>query len=82
MAMRSVRVSRVAIVGMLGAGGVLLGGDDIDLGSGDAAAAYFAHFKAGADVEGGGCFCKGVKGNAGVHQGAEHHVAAYAGKTF
>jgi hypothetical protein len=61
---------------------VLFRGDDIDLGSGDAAAAHLAHFKTGADVERGGCFGKEVKGDAGIDEGAEEHVAAYAGKTF
>jgi len=82
MTMGRVGVRCMSIVRVFCTGGVLLGRDDIDFGSGDAAAAHLAHFKTGADVERGGCFGKEVKGDAGIDEGAEEHVAAYAGKTF
>ena len=80
--MGGVRVSCVSIVGVFSTGGVLFGRNDIDFGTCDAAACHLAHFKACPDIERGGCFCKGVEGNTGIDQGAEHHVATYTGKTF
>ena len=80
--MGSVGMSCVAIVGMSGTCGVLFWGDDIDFRSRDAATCHLAHFKTGAHIEGDGCFSEGIEFHAGVYQGAEHHVAAYTGKTF
>jgi len=80
--LRSLRMTGVSFVRVSGTGDVLFWRDDIDFGSSDASPAYLAHFKARADVERGGGFCKEVEGDAGIDERAEHHVAAYTGKTF
>ena len=58
------------------------GVDDVHLGSGQAAAAHLAHLQARAHVERGGRLLKSVKGNARIHESAQQHVAADAGKTL
>ena len=49
---------------------------------GQAASAHLAHLKARAHAERGSRFLKKAERNAGIHQGAQQHVAAYAGKTL
>jgi hypothetical protein len=64
------------IVGMLVCGF----DDDVDLGSREASASDFVHFELRADVQGRGGFFKQGEGYAGIHQSAEQHVSANAGK--
>jgi hypothetical protein len=54
----------------------------VNLGCGQAAAAHLAHLKARAHVQRGRRFFKAAEGNARVHQGAQQHVAADAGKAL
>ena len=80
--MGRVGVGWMSTMGVFPAGCALFRSDDIDFGCDETAAAYLAHFKAGTHIECDGGFRKGIEGDAGVHQGAEHHVAAYTGKTL
>ncbi len=80
--MRGVGVGRMPIVGVLGSSCVLFRCDYINFGCGYPAACHFAHFETCADSKRGCCFRKGIEGDAGVYESAEHHVAAYSGKTF
>ena len=73
----SVRMSRV----IAGCGGRVRR-DHVDLGGRDSGPRDFAHLKARADVQ---CCCgrlEAREGDAGIDQRAQHHVAAYAGKTL
>jgi hypothetical protein len=60
----------------------LIGGDDVDLGGGDAAAHDFAQLKMRTDVESRGGLLKKIELNPGVDQRAEQHVTTDAGKTL
>ena len=82
MRMVFVRMRSVMVVGVGRIGWGMVGGDDVDFGGGEAAAADLAHVKMRADIEGGGGFFKDDKGNARVDESAEQHVAANAGKTL
>jgi hypothetical protein len=62
--------------------GLNRGRNHIHFGCGQPAAAHLAHLKARADVELGCRFFKKRKGNARIHQGAQQHIAADAGKTL
>lgn len=56
--------------------------DDIDLGSGQPAAADLPHFKMRANVQRGSRFLKQRKGHACVDKRAKQHVAADAGEAL
>ena len=60
----------------------LVGSDDVYLGSGDAATADPAHLQARAHGQRSSRFLEEGKGHARIHQGAQKHVTAYAGKTL
>jgi hypothetical protein len=79
---RRVGVCRMFVVGVGGFGYVLIWSKHIHFGGGQTAAGQSAHFKVRADVERRGGFYEGCEGNAGIDKGAQHHVAAYAGKTL
>lgn len=69
-------------VRMVVSGRMIVLDDDIDLGSGESAAADFAHLETCADVQcRSGLFEQG-KGHARVDKGAEQHVAADAGEAL
>ena len=69
-----VRVGRLA--------GGLLGGNHVHLSSGQSAAAYLSHLQPSAYTERRSCFLKTSERYACIHQGAQQHIAAYAGKTL
>ena len=54
----------------------------VHLGCGQAPAAHPTHLQARAHAQRSRCFFKTTEGNARIHQGAQQHVAAYAGKTL
>jgi hypothetical protein len=90
--MRVVMVVRVGVPGfmlvlLLGLPGVNLLGEvtileDVDLGCRDAAAIDLLNLQRGSDVEGGGGLPEDFKGDAGVDQGAEKHVACDSGEAI
>jgi hypothetical protein len=80
--MAVVRVRSVVVVGVRLLDWGLVWGDDVDFCGGETGAADLAHFKARANIEGGGGFFKNGKGNARIYESAEQHVAADAGKTL
>jgi hypothetical protein len=57
-------------------------GEHVDLGPGQAAANDSTLLQTRTYVEGGGGLRKQVKGNAGIDQCAEQHIAADSGKTL
>ena len=78
-------VSMVRFNMRLSVGGLLrrlVGGDHVHLGAGNAAARHFAHFQARTYIQCGDRLLKMGKGNAGVNQCAQQHVATYAGETI
>src|SRR5580658_8222667 len=54
----------------------------IDLGSGDSAAAHFAHLEARAYIQRRSRLSQSFKGNACIDKRAEQHVAADAGEAL
>jgi hypothetical protein len=80
--MGRVRMRRVVAVGVLEAGCMLVRGDHVHFGCGNAASAHFVHFKARSYVERGSRFRERFERDAGVHKGTEQHVAAYSRKTL
>jgi hypothetical protein len=77
-----VRVRRIFLVLVCGFGGLLLVCDHVHFGCGQAASAHLAHLQPRAHIQRGGRFLKTREGNARIHQRAQQHVAAYAGKTL
>ena len=61
---------------------ILVFDDDIDLGSGQASAAYLAHFDASAYVQRCSRFLKESEGYTRIDKCAEQHVAADAGEAL
>ena len=57
-------------------------GNHIHLGPGDSAAAYLARFKPRAHPQRRSRLLKKRKRHSRIHQGAQQHIAAYAGKAF
>jgi len=60
----------------------LLRRDHIHLGCRDAAACHLAHLKTSAHVQSRSRLFKVSEGNPGIHQCAQQHVTANAGKAF
>src|SRR5689334_14754165 len=58
------------------------GGDHVQLGSTDAAAVYAGYFQAGIHAQGLHCPGKELRGNSGVQQGAQKHIAADTGEAL
>ena len=69
-------------VRMVVRGRIVVFDDDIDLGSGKAAAAYLAHLETCANVQCGSCLFKQGKGHARIYKRAKQHVAADAGEAL
>ena len=69
------------VVRMIMYGGIVLD-HYIDLGAGQPAAAYLAHFQVSADVERNCCLFKQGKRYARIHKRAKQHVAADAGEAL
>ena len=82
MRMRIMRVLCVAIVRMLRYSRRRVGCNDVHLGCGQAAAAHLAHLEARAHIQHCRCLFKAGEGDARIHQGAEQHIAADAGKAL
>jgi hypothetical protein len=76
----AMRVRRFITMGMLG--GRIIGREHIHLGSGDSAAAHLAHLEARTDIQRRSRLGQCLERDAGVHKGAQQHVAADAGKAF
>ena len=79
----NVRVGVIVLVGSFDVGVLVSGiGDDVDLGSSEAAAHDFADLKTCAYVQVSDCVFKERDGYAGIDEGAEEHVAGDAGEAF
>ena len=76
------RMRREPVVRMGVPGRRLLRCEYVHFGSGKPAAAHLAHLQARAHAQRGGRLFKMSKIHAGIHQGAQQHVAAYAGETL
>lgn len=80
-----VRMRMLVLVVLHGMGVIVLVvvfSDDVDLGSGEAAAGDLACFKSRTDVQGGSSVLEQREGNAGVDEGTEKHVARDTGEAF
>jgi hypothetical protein len=79
----NVRVGVIVLVDSFDVGVLVIGlGDDVDLGSGEAAAHDFAAFNARIDVQGCNSVFEHGKWDASIDEGSEEHVAADAGEAF
>ena len=76
------RVHRMSFMRVLRPARRLVRRNHVHFGCGQAAPAHLAHLKACAHTERDRRFFKTGEGNACIHQGAQQHVAAYAGKTL
>ncbi len=63
-------------------GCILILNDDVDLGSGKAAAAHLAHLETGTHIQCCSCFFKQGKRHARIDERAKQHVAADAGEAL
>ena len=76
------RMSRMLFVGVSRIDYRLVRSDHVHLGGGQSAAAHLARLQPRAYIQRGGGFLKARERNARIQQGAQQHVAAYAGKTL
>ena len=82
VSMRLMRVRRMIDAGVCRLYVRSVGRENVHLDCGKAAAAHLAHLQARAHIQRSGCFLQAGEGNARIHQGAQQHVAADAGKAL